>query len=173
MKKTNGMNKPSEKIRNQELSHEQLTAHIRTGAMYPPWTPGLQEAAREVLRPMIKNLKGREILFDHHVLELARVENVELTEEEFHIVATRVKYIDTNRGLMFAPGHEPTGPLDIGGSWKFWYLRRLGIKVQMACDIFFPDPTLVAAVKSALERGAAPNEILELVFPEATKDVVK
>ena len=152
------------KIKDQKLSHEELTAHIRKGAMYPPWTPGLLKATREVLRPMIENLKGREILYDNHVLELARVENVEVTDEGFRIVATRIKYIDTGRGLMFAPGHEPTGPLEIGGSWDFWYLSRPGIKVQMSCTIFFPDPVLVAAVKAALERGAAPREIFALVF---------
>jgi len=148
-----------------KLSHSKLVNSIRKGAMYHPAQPGLLEAAREVLLPMIENLKGREILFDEHVLELARVEYVEVTDEGFHIVATRIKYIDTGRGLMFAPGHEPTGPLEIGGSWEFWYLCRPGIKVQMACTIFFPDPTLVAAVKAALERGAAPREIFALVFP--------
>jgi len=148
------------------LSHAELVNSIRKGAMYPPWQPGLLEAAREVLRPMIEDLEGREILYDHHVLELARVKSVKVDDGEFRIVATRIKFINTQRGLMYAPGHEPTGPLEIGGSWKFWYLRRSGIKVQMSCTIFFPDPVLVAAVKAALDRGAAPREILELVFPE-------
>ena len=141
--------------------------------MYSPEQPGLLEAAREVLRPMIENLKGREILYDDHVLELARVKSVKVNDAGFRIVATRIKYIDTGRGLMFAPGHGPAGPLEIGGSWMFWYLRRSGIKVQMSCTIFFPEQTLVAAVKAALDRGAAPREILELVFPEVTMDTVK
>jgi hypothetical protein len=69
---------------------------------------------------------------------------------------------------MFAPGHEPPGPLEFGGGWEFWYVYRSGIKVQMCCDICFPDPTLVAAVKAAVQRGTAPTEILALVFPKET-----
>ena len=133
--------------------------------MYSPSQPGLLEAAREVLRPMIESLEGREILFDDHVLELARVKFVKVDEEGFRIVATRIKFIDTNRGLMFAPGHEPTGPLVISGNWSYWYLYRSGIKPMMSACIVFLDLKLVAAVKTALERGAAPREIFALVFP--------
>jgi len=137
--------------------------------MFPPWTPGLLEAAREVLRPMIENLEGREILYDCHVLCLARVESVEMDDSAFRIVATRIKYIDTGRGLMYAPGCEPTQPLDFGGGWSLWYLYQSGIHAQMVCDIFFSDQTFVTAVKAALERGAEPKEILRLVFPEAAE----
>ena len=121
--------------------------------MYHPAQSGLLEAVREVLLPMIENLKGREILFDDHTLCLARVEYVEVTETGFRIVATRIKYIDTGRGLMFAPGHEPTGPLEIGGSWDFWYLSRPGIKVQMSCTIFFPDPSVSSSSKGSTRTG--------------------
>ena len=161
------MSKASEKTKDRKLSHEELTEHIRKGAMFPPSTPGLMEAAREVLRPMIEHLEGREILCDNHVLELARVEYVEVNEEEFRIVATHIKYIDTNRGLMFAPGYEPMGLRDFGGCWKFWYLRRAGIKPMMSGSIVFLDPTFVAAVKTAVDRGATPDEIFAIVFPEA------
>lgn len=146
------------------LSHVQLTERIRKGAMFPPDTPGLLEAAREVLRPMVEKLEGQEILYHCRVLTLMRVVYVEVTQARFRVVATPIKYI--NAGLMYAPGAEPTQPLDFGGAWSMWYSFKSGIKAMMVPDIFYPDPTFVATVKAAAERGASPEEILALLYPE-------
>jgi hypothetical protein len=149
------------------LSHEDLKKKLSNGYMFSPDTPGLQEAARDVLRPIIEKMDGQEIVYETCTVRLVHVSFLEVNDEKFRAVATHVRWVKW--GIWHEPGGnppEPEKPFEFWGHWLFFHITRSGgIKGYMSGEVFYPDPALVGLIKAAADRGAQPKEIAALLRP--------
>ena len=152
----------------EKLSHEEIKQRLRTGWNLDPLTPGLKEAARELIRPVVEKIDGQEIIYVCRVPRLVRVKYLETDDAGFRAVATPV------HDLGFKPFNEiftrhhaakaglppppelplDTTPLEFRARWDFLHLIGSAIKMNMITDCFYPDPAVVAEVKAAVARNA-------------------
>ena len=146
------------------FTHEQLIERLRTGWQLFPSTPGLREAARELIRPIIEAMRGREIIYRCRVPWLVRVDELEVDDEGFRAVATPIKEIrDSFMSLEYKE------PFTFGARWIGLHLSGSAVSMNMITDHFFPDPGVVAEVKGAAARNANPSEISEILARTAFK----
>ena len=66
---------------NEKPSPEEITQGLRTGYCFDPRTPGLKEAARALLRPIIERMDGQEIIYVCRVPRLMRVDYLEVNKD--------------------------------------------------------------------------------------------
>lgn len=138
----------------ENLSPTQLREKVRTGWSLLPTTPGLREAARDVIRPLVEGMCGREIIYRCRVPWLVRVTALRVDDEGFQAVAEPIREI---RDGMFSDAL--TAPFEFGGAWEMLHLSGDAIAGGMITDHFFTDPALVAEVKALAERNAPRAEI--------------
>ena len=153
----------------EKLSHEEIKERLRTSYSFDPMTPGLNEAARELIRPIIEKMDHQEIIYVCHDPKLMRVDYLETDNEGFRAVATPLQdvgYITEffeSRGRRLAaeaglpPPPEPpldATPLDICARWTGLRMGGSAICMNMLTDHFYPDPAVVAEVKAAVAGGA-------------------
>ncbi len=138
----------------ENLSPEQLREKVRTGWQLLPTTPGLREAARDVVRPLVEEMCGQEIIYRCRVAWLVRVTALRVDDDGFHAVAEPIREL---RDGMFSRPMD--APFDFGASWESLHLSGEAICMAMITDHFFTDPALVAEVKAMAERNASPREI--------------
>jgi len=76
------------------LSHEELTKRLRNGWQFDPrTTPGLREAAREVVRPVIEGMREQDIVYCCRSTWLVHVDQLDVDDERFSATATVFKEI--------------------------------------------------------------------------------
>lgn len=134
----------------------ELTEGLRTGRSFHPFTPGLKEAARELIRPFIERMDGQEIIYRCRSPWLLRVTSIEIDDEGFSAVGTPAQAPPDD--LLSARLEKP---FSFGARWTMVTMCGSSISIEMIPDCFFPDPAVVAAVKAAAARGAeadAPRE---------------
>lgn len=167
--------------RNNEEQHEPLTIEqikerLRTGYTFYPTQPGLKEAARELIRPLVEGMKDREIVYVCRGAKLMRVDELRVNDDGFRAVATPLNGLGDRIPTMTEavilhrafkdrqPTREEwraalnalptdTKPLDFGAPWAWLRLHGSAICMNMLTDCFYPDPALVAEVKAAANRG--------------------
>jgi len=164
--------------RHEKLSIEEIKERLRTGYVFYPTQPGLQQAARELIRPLVEPMKGREIVYVCRVPRLLRVEELKVDDDGFQAVGVHVhdlgcksmeelyrEFVDARAGERVEPSVQPKNPppLDFGASWQHLRLSGSAICMNMLTDHFFTDPDLVAEVKAAAARHAAQGEILAIL----------
>lgn len=142
----------------ENLSIEALRERVRTGWMLLPTTPGLREAARDVIRPLVEGMRGQEIIYRCRVPWLMRVTALAVDDKGFRAEAKPIREI---RDSIFSMTYRDR--CDFAASWEGLYLAGSAICMVMITDHFFTDPALVAEVKAAADRGARPAEIAALL----------
>lgn len=140
------------------LTHEQLIERLRTGWQLLPTTPGLKEAARELIRPVIEAMRGREIIYRFRVPWLIRIDELHVDDDGFSAVATPIQEIKDG---IFSIKFEK--PFTFGGRWDCLHMSGSAVCMNMISDHFFSDPNVVAEVKAAAARNAQPHEIHEIL----------
>lgn len=140
------------------LTHDELIERLRTGWQLYPTTPGLKEAARELIRPIIEAMRGREIIYRCRVPWLIRVDELEVDDDGFRAVAQPIREI---RDGLFSMQLE--APFDFSAKWTFLHMCGSAVSMSMITDHFFPDPDVVAEVKAAAARNAEPDEIHKIL----------
>jgi hypothetical protein len=153
----------------EKLSHEEIKQRLRTGWNLDPLTPGLKEAARELIRPVVEKIDGQEIIYVCRVPKLMRVNYLETDDEGFRAVATPVHDLGDRiltiaqsaaRQKAVKAGLPPpkcpldTTPFQFGARWDFLHMSGSAISMNMLTDHFYPDPAVVAEVKAAVARNA-------------------
>src|ERR1039457_1232870 len=68
---------------NETPSPEEIKQGLRTGYSFDPRTPGLQAAARDLLRPIIESMDGQEIVYVCRFPRLMRVAYLEVDDEGY------------------------------------------------------------------------------------------
>jgi hypothetical protein len=172
---------------NERPSPEEITQGLRTGYSFDPRTPGLQAAARDLLRPIIESLDGQEIVYVCRFPRLMRVAYLEVDDEGFRAVGTHVHDIDNpimlamaerRRRLEAAKGGirvppqdkaEHPKPFNFGARWAGLRLSGSAVCMAMITDHFYPDPAVVAEVKAAVVRNASPSEIAAILERASSK----
>jgi len=135
---------------NKQPTPEELREGIRTGHSFHMDTPGLKEAAREIIRPFIERMDGQEIIYECRSPWLLRITSLEVDDEGFRATGTPVQEPpDDFLSWMLEK------PLNFSARWFGLTMRGSSISMAMVPDCFFPDPAVVAAVKAAAARGAA------------------
>ncbi|MGB7747136.1 MAG: hypothetical protein WBN75_07605 [Verrucomicrobiia bacterium] len=162
--------------RHEKLTIEEIKQRLRTGCTFYPTQPGLQQAARELIRPIVEKMDGQEIIYVCRVAKLMRVKYLETDDVKFRAVAIPVhglgdriltiaecaalekslKKIHTKEEWQAAKNALPldTTPFQFGARWDFLRLIGTAIKMNMITDSFYPDPAVVAEVKAAVARNA-------------------
>ena len=132
---------------------DEIRQGLRTGYCFDPATPGFQEAARDLLRPIIQRMDGQEIVYVCRFYWLMRIDNLEVDDEGFRAHGTPTHHLDNRFPPWDDQPREPE-PLDFGAKWRS--LRMLGSAICMntLSDHFFPDPVVVAEVNAAVARSA-------------------
>ncbi len=143
---------------NEILTHDELMERLRNGWQLYPTTPGLKEAARELIRPVIEDMSGREIIYRCRVPWLIRIDELKVDDDGFNAVANPIEEIPDGIFSMSLPS-----PFDFGARWAFLKMIGSAVSMNMITDHFFPDPTLIAEVKAAAARKAVPNEIAAIL----------
>ncbi|MBE0542276.1 MAG: hypothetical protein IH623_12895 [Verrucomicrobia bacterium] len=162
--------------RDEKLTVEEIKERLRSGYQFYPTQPGLKEAARELIRPLVESLEGREIVYECRGLKLMRVDQLKTDANGFRARAITLHDLGC-RIPTFAErvvlektfnGRRPTKeewraavntlppdpkPLDFGADWGWLRLRGSAISMNMITDCFYPDPAVVAAVKAAVAQG--------------------
>ena len=98
----------------EHLSPDEIKDRLRTGWTLDPVTPGLKVAARDLFRPIIESMKGREIIYRCRVPWLMRVDHLQVENDGFHAVATPIQEIrdgfmslQYDKPLEFGADHRP------------------------------------------------------------------
>lgn len=68
-------------------TYEEIQERLRGGYSYDLTTPGLQKAARDLIRPLVEEMRGREIVYECRFPQLMWVEELTVDDEGFHAVA--------------------------------------------------------------------------------------
>src|ERR1035441_31149 len=76
--------------RHEKLTVDEIKHRLRTGYQFYPTQPGLQQAARELIRPIVEQMDGQEIIYVCRVAKLMRVNYLEIDDAGFRAVATPV-----------------------------------------------------------------------------------
>lgn len=166
--------------RHEKLTVEEIKQRLRTGYQFYPTQPGLQQAARELIRPIVEKMDGQEIIYICRLPRLMRVKYLETDDERFRAVAipvhdlgdrilTFAESIARKKSLENARTKEEwqaakiafknalpldTTPFQFGARWDFLHLIGSAIKMAMVTDSFYPDAAVVAEVKAAVARNA-------------------
>jgi hypothetical protein len=150
---------------NEKPSLEEINHGLRTGYSFEPTTPGLQKAARELLRPIIERMDGQEIIYVCRVPRLLRVDYLEVNDDGFRAVGTpihelgdEIMSMENQVRVWKNKPLDPT-PLDFGARWFFLRISGSAICMNMLTDHFYTDPALVAEVKAAAARNARQADI--------------
>jgi hypothetical protein len=155
----------------ESYTHEELKEKVRTGWQLYPDTPGLKEAAREVILPLIAGMKGQKIIYECRVSWVMRVDELTIDEKGFRAAATRLcryqhPYADMEAMALICEEREAAvgrKTLEFWGSWSMFHLCGIGIKGAMSPDIFSADQRFVEEVESAAAAGASSEEIYKLI----------
>lgn len=148
----------------EHLTHEEIKEHLRTGRTLHPLTPGLEEAARELIRPFIEAMRGQKIIYRCRFPWLLRVTSLEVDERGFKAIGTPAQDPPDDLLSQFL-----TKPLSFGARWIGLSTSGSSISIDMIPDRFWPDPVVVEAVKAAAARAAGPGvmkETLETAWRE-------
>ena len=146
-----------------DYSHEELKEFIQAGGMLRPDTKGLREAARELVRPRVQTMQGREIIYHCRMKWLTLVEELTVTDEGFQAHAVPllpVPFLGIPNG---SDSEYIPKPFTFGGGWEWFRLCGASIQMNMVTDHFYPEASLVKSVKRAMLRQAAPIEIERLL----------
>lgn len=142
----------------EKLTHEEIKAHLRSGRTLHPLTPGLEEAARDLVRPVIEQMRGQEIIYQCRFNWLLRVTSLEVDARGFKAVGRPAQ--DPPGDLL---SEHLTQPLTFGARWIALSVDGSAIGMDMIPDRFWPDPAVVAAVKAAAARAAGSGAPMALV----------
>ncbi|HET7623864.1 MAG TPA: hypothetical protein VFM25_01275 [Verrucomicrobiae bacterium] len=148
--------RPAGNYTGEKLAREEIDAKLRSHWQLHPDTPGLKEAARDLFRPRIESMRGREIVYTCHVSRVVRVRHLETDDDGFKAVAFQTHDLGLKIQMLSDWGN-PT-PLTFSARWEC--LRLCGddcIGLCMLADNFNVDPDHVARAKAA-----AKQELMEL-----------
>jgi hypothetical protein len=134
---------PEEEI----LTHEQLIEKLRTGWQLFPNTPGLKEAACQLIRPVIEGMQDKEIIYRCRVPWLIHIDKLNVDERGFHAVSTPLQEMRDGPFSTTLPT-----PFDFGARWEMLHMNGSVVQMNMLTDHFYPDQAVVADVKSAAAR---------------------
>jgi len=150
---------------NEKPSLEEINHGLRTGYSFEPTTPGLQKAARELLRPIIERMDGQEIIYVCRVPRLLRVDYLEVNDDGFRAVGTpihelgdEIMSMENQVRVWKNKPLDPT-PQDFRSPWVWLRISGGAICMNMVTDHFYTDPALVAEVKAAAARDARQADI--------------
>ena len=148
-------------------SPEEIVAGLRRGYCFDPRTPGLLKAARQLIRPLVAGMDGKEIVYVCRFPRLMRVNYLEVDDQGFRAVATPthelgalVPSMENNQRSWNLKPLDPQ-PLDIGAHWSGLRLMGKAICVNLLTDHFYVNPALVAEVKALSTGKPAAAEIRE------------
>lgn len=150
---------------NEKPSSEEINHGLRTGYSFDPTTPGLQKAARELLRPIIERMDGQEIIYVCRIPRLMRVDYLEVNDDGFRAVGTPIHELGNqimsmeNQARVWKNKPLDPTPVDFSARWVFLRISGAAICMNMLTDHFYTDPALVAEVKAAATRHADPADI--------------
>ncbi len=144
-----------------QYSHEELKEKVRTGWVLSPDTPGLMNAARAVLRPLIERIRGQKIIYRYRVAFLMRVDELTVDEGKFRAEATVLHEYPDPEMEQFSPGF--TTPFNFHASWSMMRLSGNAIALAMCADCFIVDQDVIAAVEAAATRGETPEAVNRIV----------
>ena len=154
--------------RHEKLTVEEIKQRLRGGYQFYPTQPGLQQAARELIRPIVEKMDGQEIIYVCRIPKLMRVKYLETDDDGFRAVATPVHDLgckpfneifarhQASKAGLAPPPELPldTMPFQFLARWDFLHLIGTAIKMNMIADCFYTDPAVVAEVKAAVARNA-------------------
>ena len=130
----------------EHLTHEELKERLRTGWQLLPDTPGLLEAARELMQPIIEGMRDKEIIY--------RCRVPWLDDEGFAALSTPLLEVPDGMFSMEMPQ-----PFEFGAAWEWMHMNGSAVQANMVTDHFFPAQDVVAQVKAAVARSAKSKEI--------------
>lgn len=137
----------------------ELKEKVRTGWQLWPETPGLAEAAREVIRPLVQDMLDRQIIYHCRVSWLARVDELELSDTGFRARATlRHQYHQTQE-----PFRDLLEPFEFSGTWACLHMCGKAVSMAMLTDCFITDAAFVAGVEAARRSGASAEELIAIL----------
>ena len=126
--------------------------------MLPSHTLGLQEAAREVFHPLIEPMKGKEIIYRCRSPWIVRVDRLRVGDRGFYAKGTPIQQVRDNLLTM-----DLNNPMRFSSTWEGLRLLGKAISLFMLTDYFYTDEAVVAEVKAAASRKAAPKEIAQIL----------
>jgi len=156
----------------ESYTHDQLMEMVRDGWQLDPYTPGLDAAAKEVVRPLVAGMQGQKIIYHCRVSSLMRVDELTVSDEGFRAVAMRLQRYRHPEPEMEAmavvrekrEAVAGVGPLKFRASWSMLHLCGKAVKMAMVCDFFITDQDVVTAVEAAAERGESPKAVYDLIY---------
>lgn len=140
------------------LTHDQLVERIRKGAVMFPNMPGIREAASEVFRPLIEQMRGSEIIYRCRSPWIVRIDRLRVGSKGFYARGTPIQQVRD-----FLMSCDLSNPMRFGSTWEGLRLLGKSIGLFMLTDHFHTDPAVVAEIKDAARRNAKPNEISQIL----------
>jgi hypothetical protein len=131
---------------------EEIKQALRDGYCFCPTMPGLQEAARDLIRPIIESMRGREIIYVCRFYWMMRVDSLKVDDDGFRAHGTPTHDLDNRFPPWDDQPREPE-PLNFSAPWRFLRMCGSAIHTNMVTDHFFTDQSVVAEVKAAVVRG--------------------
>lgn len=139
------------------LSHDELVEAIRRGDMLDLATPGLREAARALIGPMVAGTRGRMIIYRCRGSFLMRVDELTMDDARFDASCSMLAQLPDSE-LGDDPRNVPR-PFRFGSMWEGLRLSGKAIKTNMLPDAFVVDQKLVAELTEAISRKAEPEKL--------------
>ena len=138
---------------------EELKEKVRTGWQLWPDTPGLAEAARQVIRPLVQDILNRQIIYNCRVSWLAHVDELEVTDTGFSARTTLLhQYHQPHMPLL-----DFSKPFEFSGTWAYMHLCGKWISKAMVTDCFITDAAFIAEVEAKRSSGASAAELVDML----------
>ncbi|MEO6740988.1 MAG: hypothetical protein ABIP20_12100 [Chthoniobacteraceae bacterium] len=150
----------------EQYSHEELKRVVCSGHRLHPDTPGLEEAAREMIGPLIEGMKGQKIIYHYRIAVLMRVDELTVDDHGFRAVPTILHRYPFPEMERLAPETARLfeSPFDFFARWTSLRLCGKAICMAMTADSFIVDQAVIAEVEAAATRGEPPDVINEIVY---------
>jgi hypothetical protein len=136
------------------LSPDEIRQRLSTGWSLDTTMPGFAAVARDLFRPLVKPMAGREIIYTCRRSWLLRITSLKVHGHGFSAIG---ELADRVPGDYF--DWTLNEPFDFAARWRYLTMKGARISMLMLTDCFYPDPAVVAEVKAAAVRGADPREI--------------
>jgi hypothetical protein len=141
------------------FTHEELKRRVIEGFNDFPTTPGLAEAAMEVIAPHLTGIVGKDIVYSCRWPYILRVQELDMNEEGFRALATLERVIpldDRNLGLR--------SPFRFGAVWGGLNMCGAAVSMKMLVDFFITDPLIVEKVKEAADDPDSASKVRRILM---------
>jgi hypothetical protein len=151
-------------------SRNELAEMVRSGWQVAPYTPGLTEVAREILRPMVEGLTGEEVIYHCRAAFLLGVEKVMCDDEGFWMQTAMIKQYPPPEPHFWSRAYRLNHPV-VGGHWATHRLYGKAIKPALVDEWLIVDREVIAAVKAATNDPMTIHRILSKAWaPVSSND---